>query len=81
MWVLKLLRPWVIAAGSSVAAYALAKRGKSNKDRLREAKVELIEQQRTIDRLRAEVGRERTQRQELEIKVVEKKEKQDDPSN
>jgi hypothetical protein len=66
MLIFKLFKPWVIAIGSSLTAYAFAKRGKSNKDRLREAKLELIEQQRTIDRLRAEVGRERAQRQEAE---------------
>ena len=80
MLIFKLLRPWVIAVGSSLTAYAFAKKGKGSKNRLREAKLELIEQQRTIDRLRAEIGRERSQRQEAEknlgnkIKIVEKKE-------
>lgn len=79
--ILKLLKPWVIAAGSSLAAYAFAKRGKSNKDRLRETRLELIEQQRTIDRLRAEIGRERAQRQEIEKKLdIKIKEKTDDKS-
>ncbi len=74
MLILKLLRPWVVAVGSSLTAYAFAKRGKGNKNRLREARLELIEQQRTIDRLRAEVGRERDQRQQAEEKLVEKPE-------
>jgi hypothetical protein len=65
MWQL-LLKPWVWAAGGTASAYFMAKRQKGSTKRLREAKLELIEQQRTIDRLRAELGRERAQRQEEE---------------
>jgi hypothetical protein len=54
-----LTNPWILAAGGGVAAVALYKRTKEQRGRLKEAKLELIEQQRTIDRLRAEVGRER----------------------
>ena len=63
------LRPWLVAAGSSAVAYWMAKRGKTSQDKLRETKLELIEQQRTIDRLRAELGRERSQRQEIETEL------------
>lgn len=59
-----MLKPWVIAAGGSVAAYYMAKKNRETGERLKEAKLELIEQQRTIDRLRAEVGRERHLRRE-----------------
>ena len=62
MLIFKLLRPWVIAVGSSLTAYAFAKKGKGSKNRLREAKLELIEQQRTIDRLRAFYKRPRNTR-------------------
>jgi hypothetical protein len=63
MWQL-LLKPWIWAVGGTASAYFMAKRQKGSTKRLREAKLELIEQQRTIDRLRAELGRERAQRQE-----------------
>ena len=52
------------AVGSGAAAYALYKRNKDTGERLKQSKLELIEQQRTIDRLRAEVGRERHLRRE-----------------
>lgn len=58
-----LLRPWVLAVGGGATAYFLYKKNRDTDQRLREAKLELLEQQRTIDRLRAEVGRERNQRQ------------------
>lgn len=54
-----LTKPWVLAVGGGVAAYALYKSNKDKGGRLREARLELFEQQRTIDRLRAELGRER----------------------
>lgn len=63
MWKI-LLKPWAVALGAGASAYFLNKQNKSSKSRLREAKLELIEQQRTIDRLRAELGRERALRQE-----------------
>ena len=72
MLIFKLFRPWVVAAGSSLMAYVFAKRGKGDKSKLRETKLELIEQQRTIDRLRAEVGRERNLRQQAELPADEK---------
>ena len=56
--------PLVWAIGSGAAAYALYKRNKDTGERLKQSKLELIEQQRTIDRLRAEVGRERHLRRE-----------------
>ena len=59
-----LAKPWVIAAGGGVAAYLLYRKNRDTKGRLRDAKLELIEQQHTIDRLRAEVGRERHRRQD-----------------
>jgi hypothetical protein len=59
-----LAKPWVVAAAGSAAAYVLYKKNRNTGQRLREAKLELIEQQRTIDRLRAEVGRERHRRLE-----------------
>lgn len=65
MWRL-LLKPWIWAAGSAASAYLLSKKQKNSKSKLREAKLELIEQQRTIDRLRAELGRERALRQAQE---------------
>ena len=61
-----LLKPWVIAAGSGLTTAYLMKQEKRRSSKIREAKLELIEQQRTIDRLRAELGRERFQRQETE---------------
>ena len=64
MWSL-LTRPLVWAIGGGAAAYILYKKNQSTGERLKMSKVELIEQQRTIDRLRAEVGRERNMRQEL----------------
>jgi hypothetical protein len=64
--IIRLLRPWVLAAGSSFVAYCLAKKQQHDGKRLREAKLELVEQQRTINRLRAEIGKERAQRQEVE---------------
>ncbi|HBP19472.1 MAG TPA: hypothetical protein DEA08_16995 [Planctomycetes bacterium] len=57
-----LAKPWVVAGVGSVTAYVLYKKNKDTGQRLREAKLELIEQQRTIDRLRAELGRERHRR-------------------
>ncbi len=59
-----LINRYTIAAAGSAAGYYLLKKNRDTGQRLREAKLELIEQQRTIDRLRAEVGRERHQRQE-----------------
>jgi len=61
-----LLKPWVIATSSSLTAAYLVKNERRKSSRIREAKLELIEQQRTIDRLRAELGKERFQRQEAE---------------
>jgi len=68
---LNFLRPWLVAAGSSAVAYWMAKRGKTSQDRLREVKLELIEQQRTINRLRAELGKEKALRQEAQSDLVE----------
>ena len=65
MWGL-LARPIVWAIGGGAAAYVLYKKNQDSNERLKASKLELIEQQRTIDRLRAEVGRERHARQELE---------------
>jgi hypothetical protein len=62
-----LAKPWVVAAGGSVAAYVLYRKNRDARDRLRDAKLELAEQQRTIDRLRGELGRERHLRQEKSI--------------
>ncbi len=61
---LLLTKPWVLAVGGGVAAYALYRKTKDQRRRIDEAKVELMEQQRTINRLRAEVGRERALRLE-----------------
>ena len=61
-----MFNPWFIAAGSSFVAYCLVKSQKGSSAKLRTAKIDLLEQQRTIDRLRAELGRERHQRQEEE---------------
>ena len=65
MWGL-LARPivWAVAGGAS--AYFLYKKNQDTGEKLKQSKLELIEQQRTIDRLRAEVGRERHMRQEAE---------------
>lgn len=54
-----LARPAVLAVGGGIASYVLYKKNRSTNERLRDARIELLEQQRTIDRLRAEVGRER----------------------
>jgi len=61
-----LLKPWIIAAGSGLTTMYLMKEERHKSSRIKEAKLELIEQQRTIDRLRAELGRERHLRQEAE---------------
>ena len=58
MWGL-LAKPLVWAVGGATAAYVLYKKNKDTGDRLKTSKIEVIEQQRTIDRLRAELGRER----------------------
>ncbi len=60
-----LTKPLVWAIGGGAAAYFLYKKNQDKGERLKVSKLELIEQQRTIDRLRAEVGRERNMRQEL----------------
>lgn len=58
---ISLLRnPWVLLAGAGIATYSFYKSSLSTRKRLREAKEELVEQQRTIDRLRAEVARARS---------------------
>ena len=49
--------PWVLFAGACGLGYVAYKSSTKNRKRLREAKEELVEQQRTIDRLRAEVSR------------------------
>lgn len=54
-----LLNKWVLLAGAGVVTYSFYKSSQKNRRRLKEAKEELIEQQRTIDRLRAEVARAR----------------------
>ena len=59
-----LTRPWVVAAGGAVAAWAFYKRTQSQQERLKDAKLELIEMQRTVDRLRAELGRARHQNED-----------------
>ncbi|MEZ6183921.1 MAG: hypothetical protein R3F62_02800 [Planctomycetota bacterium] len=56
---LLLTNPWVAAASAGAAAYAFYKKSRGQKDDLRSVKLELIEQQRELDRLRAELGRER----------------------
>ena len=50
---------WVLLGGAGILSYGFYTQAAKNKRRLREAKEELIEQQRTIDRLRAEVARAR----------------------
>lgn len=62
-----LTKPWVLAAGGGAAAYTLYKKNKNHRERLKEAKTELLEQQRTIDRLRAELGRARHQGQQDDL--------------
>lgn len=57
--ILLLTRPWVLALGGGAAAFMLYKKNKDQRGRLKEARLELLEQQRTIDRLRAELARER----------------------
>lgn len=52
-----LLNPWVLLAGAGVVSYSFYKSAQKNRKRLKEAKEELVEQQRTIDRLRSEVAR------------------------
>jgi hypothetical protein len=61
-----LIKPWLVAIGGGLTTYYFFGKNKSIKKKLRETKLELIEQQRTINRLRAELGRERNQRQEKE---------------
>mgnify|MGYP001200801800 CR=1 FL=1 len=56
-----LTRPWVVAAGGAVTAYVLFRKTRDQREKLQDAKLELLEQQRTIDRLRAELGRARHQ--------------------
>jgi hypothetical protein len=70
-----LIKPWIWAVGGTAGAYFFAKRQQGSSTKLREARLELIEQQRTIDRLRAEVGRERNLRQQATEEV-----KPDEPS-
>ena len=65
MWWTVLSSPVTWAVGGGIAAYTLYKNNQNKGERLKVSKLELIEQQRTIDRLRAEVGRERNMRQEL----------------
>jgi hypothetical protein len=60
--ILLLTRPWVLALGGGAAAFMLYKKNKDQRGRIKEARLELLEQQRTIDRLRAELARERHQR-------------------
>lgn len=59
-----LLHPWVVAAAGSTAAYVFYKKTRDQRDKLQDAKLELLEQQRTIDRLRADLGRARHQARE-----------------
>jgi hypothetical protein len=54
-----LLNKWVLLAGAGVITYGVYKQNQKTRRRLKEAKEELVEQQRTIDRLRAEVARAR----------------------
>lgn len=60
--ILLLTRPWVLALGGGAAAFMLYKKNKDQRGRIKEARLELLEQQRTIDRLRAELARERHHR-------------------
>ncbi len=57
--ILLLLNPWILAVGAGVAGWRLVKKTADQRRRLADAKDELLEQQRTIDRLRAEVARTR----------------------
>jgi hypothetical protein len=59
-----LARPIVWAIGGGAAAYVLYKKNQDTGEKLKQTRLELIEQQRTIDRLRAEVGRERNLRKQ-----------------
>jgi len=77
MIIFKLLKPWIIAAGGALTSYVLFRKNGSTRDRLREAKIELIEQQRTIDRLRAELGRERHERQQSEKEDIDNEKKEE----
>ena len=54
-----LLTKPALLVGGGLAVYTLVKQNRQTGKRLRDAKLELIEQQRALDRLRAEVGRER----------------------
>jgi len=55
-----ILNPWTLAIGAGLTAYALVKRTSRQGRRLDEAHDELVEQERTIARLRAELARART---------------------
>lgn len=57
--VVLLFKPWVIAGLTGATAYAFYRKNRDKSDRIKEAKIEMLEMQRTIDRLRAELGRER----------------------
>jgi hypothetical protein len=57
-----LTNPWVLAASGGAAGYMLWKKNRDQRGRLKDARLEMLEQQRTIDRLRAELARERHQR-------------------
>jgi hypothetical protein len=54
-----ILNPWTLAIGAGLTAYALMKRTSKQGRRLDEAQDELVEQERTIARLRAELARAR----------------------
>jgi hypothetical protein len=54
-----ILNPWTLAIGAGLTAYALMKRTSKQGRRLDEAHDELVEQERTIARLRAELARAR----------------------
>ncbi len=62
---------WVLALGSGVASYLLFEKNQDHRKKLHQTKLDLKEQQRTIDRLRAELGKERHLRQEAEAKQEE----------
>ena len=57
--ILLLAKPWFLALSGGAAAFVLYKKNKDQRGRIKEARLELLEQQRTIDRLRAELARER----------------------
>lgn len=57
-------KPWVVAATGGAAAMWLFKKNKDQRRQIKDSRLELLEQQRTIDRLRAEVARERHLRQD-----------------